>query len=541
MYLVTKEEMALLDKEAIEEYGIPGLVLMENAALRVAEYAGTLFPGGLARKKVLVFAGKGNNGGDGLAIARHLQKAGADVKVFLLCRPEELKGDALVNYRILVKMQGRFHLLLEEKDVQKADISLMCTDLVVDAIYGTGFKGKATGTGARIIGAINGSSCPVIAVDVPSGLDADTGIAGGPAIQADATITFGYPKIGLCLETTSSSVGELWVGDISLPQDLPKKAKKHLITAQWCSAHLPARNLTAHKGTFGHVLAVGGSEGLTGAISLAAAAALRSGAGLVTAAVPKSLHPIMEMKTTEIMTKPLPETEAGSIGLEGLEAILSLGKKASCILLGPGMSEHPSTASLIRSLLPKLTQPLVLDADALNIVSETPEMLASLQAPLVLTPHPGEMGRLLGISSREVQQNRVQVVREASRQWGAVVVLKGARTLIGDPRGELLVNMTGNPGMATGGSGDVLAGMIAGLMGQGLDPLVAAGIGVYAHGAAGDRAASVKGLMSLCAGDLLDYLPPVFLDLEGKTHPLWKRINDRLVRVFPSSLNYQGL
>ncbi|NLC39173.1 MAG: NAD(P)H-hydrate dehydratase [Clostridia bacterium] len=533
MSLVTKEEMALLDKEAIERFGIPGLVLMENAALRVAEYAGTFFPGGLAGKQVLVFAGKGNNGGDGLAIARHLQKAGAEVKVFLLCRPEELRGDALTNYRILAKMEGKFHLLLEEKDVQKADISLMRADLVIDAIYGTGFRGKASGIGARVIQAINGSGCPVIAVDVPSGLDADTGLAEGPAVQADATITFGCPKIGLCLEPASSYVGELWLGDISLPPVLYKKAKKHLITPQWCSARLPVRSLASHKGNFGHVLAVGGAEGMTGAIYLAAAAALRSGAGLVTAAVPRSLHPILEMKTTEIMTRPLPETETASISAESLEVVLSLGKKASCILLGPGMSEHPSTASFVKSLLPQLTQPLVLDADALNILSEVPQMLASLRAPLVLTPHPGEMARLLKTSPREVQKNRVQVVREASRQWGAVVVLKGARTLVADPQGELFVNMTGNPGMATGGSGDVLAGIIAALLGQGLDPLTAAVIGVYAHGAAGDRAASVQGLMALSAGDLLNYLPSVFLDLEEKKPPQGKRINDRLLRIFP--------
>ncbi|NLC77741.1 MAG: NAD(P)H-hydrate dehydratase [Clostridia bacterium] len=534
MLIVNNQEMAMLDRETINEIGLPGMVLMEHAALRVVELLGRLY-GPLAKKRALIFAGKGNNGGDGLAIARLLLNAEASVNVFLLCNPEELKGDALKNFQILQQWGAKIHYLAAEKDLQRVDIALMCADFIVDAIYGTGFKGSVTGIGAELIKIINDSGVPVIAVDLPSGLDASTGKVAGPCIQASATVTLGLPKLGLLLEPGSKYVGELWLGEISLAPQAIKKAglKTNLITAAEVAAKLPQRPRAAHKGTFGHVIAVGGSEGMTGAIHLAASGALRSGAGLVTAAVPKSLHSIMEMKTVEIMTKPLPETEAVTVGQEALDAILGLLAAGNVLLLGPGMSRHVSTSALLANLLPKVNKPLILDADALNMISadDPAKVFAGIKAPVIITPHPGEMGRLLGISAREVQQNRVETARQAAAEWKVVVVLKGAKTLVAHPDGTLYINPTGNPGMATGGSGDVLAGIIASLVAQGLDAFDAALVGVYVHGLAGDLAGQRRGRLGMTAGDLVEELPRALLELEtGNCLPL-PQVNERLRRI----------
>ena len=534
MYLVSNQEMALLDKGTIEEFGVPGMVLMEHAALRVVELLSRYY-GKLTHKRAMILAGKGNNGGDGLAIARLLINGDVNVTVFLLCSPEELKGDALTNYRILQNWGAKIHHLSNEKDLQRVDIALMCTDFIVDAIYGTGFKGSITGMTAELIKIVNDSGLPVFAVDIPSGLDANTGKVAGPCIQAQATVTFGMPKLGLLLEPGSKYVGELWLGDISLPNKLiqSSRLKVSLITAEDVVAKLPQRPRSAHKGTFGHVIAVGGSEGMTGAIYLAATAAIKSGAGLVTAAVPKSLHGIMEMKTLEVMTRPLPETEAISIGQEALGTIAELAGAGNALVLGPGLSQHVSTSNLLMQLLPKLDKPLVLDADALNIIStnDPKKTLMAIKAPVIITPHPGEMSRLMGIPVREVQQNRVEIARKAAAEWKVIVALKGAKTLVAHPDGRIYVNPTGNPGMATGGSGDVLAGIIASFLAQGLNALDAAVAGVYVHGLAGDLAGLHQGQAGLTAGDLLAELPKALMSLETGTYPELPQVNKRLKRI----------
>lgn len=535
MYLVDQETMNHLDRETIETYGLPGMVLMEQAALRAVELLSHRF-NGLKGKNIIIFAGKGNNGGDGLAMARLLENGGAHVTLFLLCQPEELAGDALTNYRILHGFGIKVHLLADEKDLQKADIALMRTDIIVDAIFGTGFKGTAGGIIGQVINLINNSGLPVVSLDLPSGLEADSGKISGPCVKAWTTITFGLPKLGLILEPGASYVGELWWGDISLPRQLVQKAgiTTRLITHRGCVKKMPQRRRTGHKGTFGHVIVIGGSEGMAGAITLAGLGALRSGAGLVTAAVPRSLHNIMEMKTTEIMTKSLPETDDITISQEALDIIMTLADQANAILLGPGMSQHPSTASLLTNLLPKLIRPVVLDADALNMISEmnAKEFFTSLRAPLIITPHPGEMARLMGVSVKEVQQNRVEMALTGAREWQVVVVLKGAKTLIASPDGRLYVNPTGNAGMATGGSGDVLAGMITALLGQGLELLDGAMIAVYAHGKAGDESSIHRSQIALTAGDLLEELPEVFLSLESDNSSSTTQINERLAPLF---------
>lgn len=516
MFLVTAAEMARLDRLASSEYMVPSIVLMENAGLRVVNSIREHFRDRIANRRVLIFCGKGNNGGDGLVIARHLLNQDAEVKVFLLARPEDLRGDARTNLEIFRKMGGRIYPLLGESHLQRVDIALLYADLVVDAIYGTGFKGTATGLAAAVINMINKAHRDVVAVDLPSGLEADSGRVFGPCIQATWTVTFALPKLGLAVEPGAGYAGRLEIVDIGIPQKLinSQKFKLNLLTAERCRSYLPYREAGGHKGLYGRVLAVGGSPGLTGAIVMTATAALRAGAGLVTAAVPQGVHDILAMKTMEVMTFPLPATAGGSLSGEALEPILNQLADSDVLAIGPGLSRDGATIEMVRELLPRLKVATVVDADALNALVGTTELLTASHAPLVLTPHPGEMARLLGTTAAKIQENRLETARNCARDWQAVVVLKGARTVIAWPEGQVYINPTGNSGMATAGSGDVLTGIIAGLMAQGLQPGIAAVLAVYLHGAAGDEALRLKGRYALLAGDLLDFLPSAFHKLE---------------------------
>ncbi|MDK2821657.1 MAG: ADP-dependent NAD(P)H-hydrate dehydratase / NAD(P)H-hydrate epimerase [Clostridia bacterium] len=519
MYLVTAEQMGQLDRLASTEYLVPSLVLMENAGSKVVESIKRHFKGQLKKRRVLIFCGKGNNGGDGLVVARHLLNQGVEVKVFLLARPEDLRGDARTNLDIYHKMGGRVVFLLEENHLQRVDIALLYADLVVDAIFGTGFKGAAMGLPAAVINMINKAHRDTVAVDVPSGLEADTGRIFGPCIKANWTVTFSLPKLGLAVEPGASMVGRLEIGDIGIPQKLINSQRFNLclLTEDWVRSHLPSREANGHKGLYGRVLAVGGSPGLTGAIFLASTAALRTGAGLVTAAVPQGIHNILEMKTQEVMTCPLPETAEGSLSRDALEPLLDKLTENDILAIGPGLSRNPATVSLIKELLPQIKVPAVIDADALNALATDVDILKRNHGTLILTPHPGEMGRLLGKTAAKVQEDRLEIARKAACDWQVILVLKGARTVIAWPDGQVYINPTGNPGMATAGSGDILTGIIAGLVAQGLKPGIAAAMGVYIHGAAGDLAAAYKGQHALLAGDILDYLPSVLQGLEVET------------------------
>ncbi len=508
VHLLTAEEMQDLDRTAIKELGIPGVVLMENAGLQVMEVIYQVI-GDPKGKTITIFAGKGNNGGDGFVVARHLLNAGAEVKVLLFADISDVAGDAKVNLNILQSMGHKVYQVNNPNSVNIVKLAMACTDLAVDAIFGTGFKGAVPEHVGSIIEIINSSGKPVVAVDIPSGLEANTGKVHGPCVRATHTVTFAYAKVGLLVHRGPEHVGKLTVADISIPPELAesKGIKKFLTTPEIIKGMMPARQPDAHKGSFGRVLVVGGSEGLSGAVAMASTAALKAGAGLVTLGVPAGLHGLMEVKLTEVMTKPLPETEDVSISEDALPAVIRLLGPADVLAIGPGLSTNESTVRFMRGLLPQLKKTAVIDADGLNALVGATELLNSCPADLVLTPHPGEMARLMGIKTDEVQNNRVEVAMEAAAKWNAVVVLKGARTVTAGPDGTVYVNPTGNPGMATGGTGDVLTGIIAGLLGQGLSPIEAAAAGVYFHGLAGDLAAEQKGLISLVAGDLLDFLP----------------------------------
>ena len=528
MRLVKAAVLRALDQEAGRRYGIPGLVLMENAGLSVVQSILEHFwERRSSGRKVLILAGPGNNGGDGLVVGRHLHNRGAGVEILLTAAPDSYGGDAAVNLKI-VTAAGIPHWVFDPDGLERLAGALDRADLIVDALFGTGFRGMPEEPLASLIRMVNASGKPVLAVDLPSGMEADTGVVAGACIRADLTVTLALPKLGLYLDPGAGYTGKIVVGDISFPPGLANDGDQaagqerfDLIDLPLVAGLIPSRKPTDHKGSYGHVLVVGGTPGYTGAIALAGSAALRSGAGLVTAVVPASLYPVLAVKLTEAMTRPAPESPGGGFSAGAYTALGDLLGRATALAVGPGLGQDPETAIFLHDLLGGTDLPTVIDADALNLIALDRSLLnealpAEKRKRWVLTPHPGEMARLLGTSIKEVQADRVGIASKASRTWGATVVLKGAHTVVAGPDGRVLINLTGNPGLATGGTGDVLTGLIAGLLAQGLTPVQAAAAGVYAHGWAADRLAAARGMAGLIAGDLLEELPLVLKEICGQ-------------------------
>ncbi len=504
--VATSAQMRKFDRRAVEEFGIPSLTLMENAGRRVAETAASEF-GPLTGKRVTILAGRGNNGGDGFVVARYLKDSGAKIRVFLLAAKDDVKGDARVNL-------DKLDLPVEANPaMNEIRAALVDSDLVIDAILGTGIRDDVRGLAADVIEAMNNSVCKVLAVDLPSGLDTDNGRICGVCVRADCTVTFALPKIGLYTYPGASCVGKMIVGDIGIPPALYEEVNVEVIGDEWVSARLPDRSADSHKGTFGTALVIAGSSGFIGAAALASEAVLRIGAGLSVAAVPGGLQDVLAVKVTEVMTRPLPETEMRAVSHAALNPALELSAKADAVVIGCGLGAWPDTGRFVRKFLRLVDKPTVVDADALNCLSDDPTPLEGKHADMALTPHPGEMARLLGTNIEQIQSDRVGAVRKAASRFGSVVVLKGAHTLIAEPSGRVFINVTGNSGMATGGTGDVLAGAIGGLLAQGLSPLDAAVCGTYIHGMAGDIAASKLGEPGMIAGDVLRYLPKALKSL----------------------------
>lgn len=524
MRLVTAAAMRGLDQEASRRYGIPSLVLMENAGLSVVHNVLTRFRD--RSRRVLILAGPGNNGGDGLVAGRHLYNRGTGVEIILTAPADSYRGDAAVNLNI-VSAVGIPHWVFDAGGQGRLADALERADLVVDALFGTGFRGLPREPLASLIGMVNEAGKPVVAVDLPSGTEADTGAVAGACIRANLTVTLGLAKLGLYLDPGAGYAGEVVVGDISLPPgltggDAPDTGQGacYLIDLPLVTGFMPCRRPADHKGSYGHVAVVGGTPGYTGAIALASNAALRSGAGLVTAIVPASLYQVLAVKLTEAMTRPAPESPGGGFSRGAYAALREQFGRATALAVGPGLGQDPETALFLHELLRESGLPAVIDADALNLLARDREaledpLLAEQRGRWVLTPHPGEMARLLDTSIAGVQSDRLGAALKASRAWGATVVLKGARTVVASPDRQVLINPTGNPGLATGGTGDVLAGLIAGLLAQGLTPVQAAAAGVYAHGWAADRLAEARGMAGLIAGDLLEELPLVLKDICG--------------------------
>jgi ADP-dependent NAD(P)H-hydrate dehydratase / NAD(P)H-hydrate epimerase len=504
--LLTSPQMRALDKHAIDEIGIPGIVLMENAARGVVEEIEARHDD-VEFLTVAVLCGPGNNGGDGFAVARQLHLRGADVDVFLLCDPKELKGDALTNYKLLEPV-GLDPILWSEAEGVLDDY-----DLIIDALFGTGAARKPEGAYLQAVEAINDSSAFVIAIDVPSGVDATTGDVPGAAVFADVTVTFQCAKSGLVLPPGRDYVGDLTVAPISIPEKEEVLAASPFGLPEDGDAfeRLPARPRDAHKGDFGNLLVVAGSRGMSGAARLVGMAALRTGVGLVKVAVPESIRAEVASFSPEIMTIGLPETKDGAIAAAAFEMLKPFIEWADIIAIGPGLGQNAETAHVIESLF-STGKPLVIDADGLNLIAAH-KLLAKIPADTILTPHPGEFDRLAA-QKHESFQARARAAREFAEKHHLTLLLKGSPTICFDSSGFGMINTTGNPGLATAGTGDVLTGIVAGLRTQGLSAHASAWVGAFLHGRAADLAVEDVGEASLAAGDVIEYLPDAFLSLE---------------------------
>jgi NAD(P)H-hydrate epimerase len=515
--ILTAEAMREVDRAAIEELGIPSLVLMENAALGVVEALGKAF---VEAGSAAVFCGPGNNGGDGLAIARHLSVRGWEVRIFLVTGGRELSGDAAVQLGICRKAElPLLEIAAADALAPALDAAAEC-DVVVDALFGTGLARPLEGLFAQVVEAINSLPAPCVAVDLPSGLAGSQGRPIGPHVQADLTVTFAAPKVAHVFPPAADAVGEMVVTDLGIPPRLVEDVEEeagdlHLLMGEELAELLPDREPGTHKGDYGHALILAGSPGKAGAAILAARAAVRAGAGLVTAAVPEPILPTVDLGSIESMTLGLPAGASGQIVDRAVDLLLDAAEGKAVLALGPGLGQDPATAAAIRRIALECPLPVVLDADGINAFAGRAGELAGRRAETVLTPHPGELGRLLGISTAQILEDRVAAARGAAEETGAIVVLKGHLSLVASGT-AVFVNPTGNPGMATGGTGDVLTGLIAGLLAQGLDALDATVLAVYLHGLAGDLAASRLGENALAAGDLIAILPAAFAALKGE-------------------------
>lgn len=504
----TAEEMRRLDARAVTELGIPGAVLMENAG-RNAAHAILERLGRRARgARVAVVCGKGGNGGDGFVVARWLRRAGARPSVWTVAPAAEIRGDAALKLGALRRAGLRPRLVADEAAVRE---SLRRADLVVDALLGTGARGAASGLTARMIELINGCGRPVVALDVPSGAPADGEAAAGPVVRAEMTVTFAGLKRGLLLGPCAPHAGQVRVVPIGVPDaEVARGITTFLLGPEDVAPHLPPRPRDAHKGTYGHLLVIGGALGKTGAAALAAAAAMRSGVGLVTVAVPRRQQPVVAGLVLESMTEPLPETAGGALAAEAVAAVTALAARRDAVAIGPGLGLEDATAEAARCLVRDLPQPMVVDADALSALAGHLALLREARGPRCLTPHPGEMARMLGSGVADVQRDRIATVRDLAVASGQHVVLKGALSVIGDPDGRVFINPTGNPGMASGGMGDVLTGMVGALLARRLPAGAALCSAVYLHGLAGDQAAARMGEEALIASDVIAALPEAF-------------------------------
>jgi len=508
--VLTAEEMRRADRRTIEEVGLPGAVLMENAGAAVARVVEERFP---AARQVVVLCGRGNNGGDGFVVTRRL---GSRALGLLLGRREAVQGDALVHLHACERSGGR--VLEAATEAAWADLlpRVGAADLLVDAVLGTGLSSEPAGLAALAIAELRGryaAGVPVVAVDLPSGLSADAGVCDWPAAKATVTVTFAAPKRCHVLPPACDSVGELVLADIGIPTSSLAAGgpSLFLLEDKDAAAAFPGRRPGAHKGDFGHLLVVAGSLGKSGAAVLCAGGALRSGAGLVTVATPEPCLPLVAPARPEAMTEPLPATAAGGLAESALSRLEALARDRDAVVLGPGLGQDPQTRALVRRFVASCPVPLVVDADGLNALAARgaePDALTALRrsAPTVLTPHPGEMARLVGRSIREVQAARPELATALARDTGAVVVLKGERTLVADADGRAAVAAVGNPGMATGGTGDVLSGVVGALVGH-HGALLAATAGVVVHGRAGDLAAAQRGQEGMTAVDVIEALP----------------------------------
>lgn len=519
MYLVTADEMQTLDRETITDFGIPGQVLMENAGRGAVEMLLREFPD-IRTQTVLVLAGRGNNGGDGFVIARYLMEKQISTTVVLLAREENVDGDARANLVLLKKLMdqagtGTLLIVPDLETFQTLQQDILRHDIIVDGILGTGLKSEVRGFFREVITAVNHSGKPVFSIDIPSGLHSDTGKPCGASIKARATATFGFAKTGHILYPGSELTGTLDIIDIGIPDFIARRhnLSHHLMEPADIARLFRPRAPETHKGTYGHLLVVAGSPGKTGAAALASNAAVSCGTGLVTLAVPASLNPVMEPQVTEPMTVPLPEEEPGYLSDRALKAVKDVMEEKQCIALGPGIGTQPQTRAFVKALILDSHLPMVLDADGLNCIADDTDILKKKRCSMILTPHPGEMARLCGVTTAAIQSDRIAHARSFARTFNVILVLKGSKSLVALPDGTIRICPTGNPGMAAGGMGDVLTGFIAGFAAQGFQPEDAAAAGVYLHGRCGDFLAGTAGPVGFTASAMIPVMPRIIRDI----------------------------
>jgi len=497
--------MQEIDRQAIEEFGICGLDLMERAGQSCVD---TILSGFGPRGRAAIIAGKGNNGGDGYVIARLLGQAGWSVNVYVLAERARISGDAAINLDRLPKDSVAYC-------PHEGQLSARCmneisgADVIVDAMLGTGLCSDVAGVYREAVGIINASDLPVLAVDIPSGIHGTTGRIMGHAVRASVTVSFAFAKLGHVLYPGAEHTGRLIIADIGIPPRLMESAPGYdLLDEEFIRPLLRRRDRQAHKGNLGHCLVIAGSPGKTGAASLTANSAVRAGSGLVTLAVAESLHNILETKTTEVMTVPLPDPHSGHLTGSAFPAIEKLLHGKDALALGTGLDRHPGTTALVQAIVESVPLPMVIDADGLNaLADDISALLRKKSAAIILTPHPGEMARLLGTSIPDIEAARILVAQEFASNFGVYLVLKGARTIIASPDGTAAINGSGNPGMASGGMGDVLTGIIVSLLGQRYSAWDACRLGVFIHGYAADLVAEEKGEIGICATDVQEMLP----------------------------------
>jgi ADP-dependent NAD(P)H-hydrate dehydratase / NAD(P)H-hydrate epimerase len=516
MRILNAAQMREADRFTIEEIGIPSLVLMENAGRQVVAALETAYEDRLTGG-VAVLCGRGNNGGDGFVVARTLRQHGIDASVFVIGPLAEVRGDARINLDILGRLGIPVVEVNDEQDWELHFSEISRCALIVDAIFGTGLRAGLRGMMETVVADVNQSGIPVVSIDLPSGLSADTPRRLGDCIDASMTVAIAAPKLSLVLPPAEAFAGDVVVADIGIPHQVINGLDGpyiELITEDQVKRLVTVRAAEAHKGDCGRITIVAGSRGKTGAAYLAAMAALRSGAGLVTVATPASCLPIVAALAPEFMTEPLPETAEGTLAGAGIQRVLALTHDV--IACGPGIGRSPDVEEFVHALLESTTVPLVLDADAVTVLAADPGRLTGREGrDVIITPHPGEMARLTGMSVQEVQANRIDLARDFAVTHRVHVVLKGHKTVIATPGGRVYINTTGNPGMATGGTGDVLTGMIAAWLGQSLDAEAACRLAVFLHGSAGDLAETSKGQVAMTATDVLDQLGSAVSRLAG--------------------------
>jgi NAD(P)H-hydrate epimerase len=516
----TASQMKELDRRTIEEFEVKGEVLMDRAGEGVASVVRRLAESsGFVGPFVHLVAGRGNNGGDAFCAARHLKDMGYAVEVWLAGLVSQVSGDAMIHLSRMKAAGIKPREMPALEDWQDAVLHPCVAEIVVDGVLGTGITGPARGPAAGAIEYINGQAeeALVVSIDVPSGLNADTGVCEGDAVMADVTATMGLPKLGMLASAALEHIGSLDVIDIGIPAELVEEVVGEtaieLIHPGDLRGLFPRRRRQSHKGDYGHVLVMGGAHGFAGAPALAARAALRSGAGLVTVLVPAGLQPVVAAMVPEAMVLGAPETQAGTLSSSLWTEWRNELDRFDALLLGPGMTRHQDTLALVRYLVRECPCPLVVDADALNVMEGQPDQFSKARKPVVLTPHPGEMGRLMSLDAEGVQADRIGTAKKCAERSRGVAVLKGAGTVVAQAGRPAQVNLAGNPGMAAGGMGDALGGLVAGLLAQGLEPFDAARAGVFLHGRAGDLAAWRRCQPCLTAGDLIEELPYAYRDV----------------------------